>query len=114
MKALANMPAETALAVNTTEKPEKQLANYIQHKLKGGQVIVDYWIAVMESTAREADRLKASELLASRGWGKPKETLAIELPGDGLDQLDLEDLVAMAAAWRAMTSVEIDIEEGQS
>lgn len=112
---LAEIPAETALALNTAEKPEKQLAKYIQKKLGGGQVIVDYWFGVMTSSkARDADRLKASELLASRGWGKPKETLAIEVAGDGLDQLPLEQLVAMAASWSAMNSEKIDIEEGQS
>ncbi len=108
MKALENMPPETALAINTAEKPEKQLANYIQRKLKGGQVIVDYWVGVMEGKGREADRLKASELLASRGWGKPKETLAVEVAGSGLDSKSLEELTAMAAAWSEIKRNEIE------
>ena len=106
MKALAEIPAETALAVQAVEKPEKQLAQYIQKKLKGGQVIVDYWLGVMEnSKARDADRLKASELLASRGWGKPKEVLTIEA-GNGLEALSLETLISMAAAWDHGKTVE--------
>ncbi len=101
MKALAEIPSDTALAINTAEKPEKLLAQYIQKKLKGGSVVVDYWVGVMEDKKqRQADRLKASELLANRAWGKPKEVLAIEAGGDGLAQLSLETLLAMAAAWQ--------------
>ena len=100
MKTL-EIPAETALGLNSTEKQEKQLAAYIQKKLGGGKIVVDYWVGVMsDAKSRQADRLKASELLANRGWGKPKETLAVEV-ANGLDQLSLEQLVDMAAAWKA-------------
>ena len=122
---LEEIPAETALAINKAEKPEKQLAQYIQKKLKGGQVVVDYWVGVMEDTKqRQADRLKASELLANRAWGKPKEVIQVEAGGDGLEALSLETLLAMAAAWKGdvvegefvvLDATErFDIEEGQS
>ena len=106
MKTL-ELPAETALGLNSAEKPEKQLAAYIQKKLGGGKVVVDYWVGVMTGDGRQADRLKASELLANRGWGKPKETLAVEV-ANGLDQLSLEQLVDMAAAWKAAQSEEMN------
>ncbi len=102
MPTLGEIPPETALAINKAEKPEKLLASYIQKKLGGGKVVVDYWVAVMNNVKnRQSDRLKASELLANRGWGKPKEVLAIEAGGDGLAQLSLETLLAMAAAWNS-------------
>jgi hypothetical protein len=55
-----------------------------------------WWDIARDETRRDADRLRASELLADRGWGKAPTFAAIEED----DPLDLANLEAAAEHFR--------------
>jgi hypothetical protein len=76
-----------------------------------GDEIVRFWLALMrDETAKTADRLEASRLLAVRGWGKPA---AFELVEDD-DPLGLDDerreaaVIAFDAEVRRLASLHHD------
>jgi Family of unknown function (DUF5681) len=63
-----------------------------------GQMLVELWISIaMDPMRRDADRLRASELLADRGWGKAP----VFAPQEG-DPFDLEDAERGAEEFRRM------------
>jgi hypothetical protein len=50
-------------------------------------VIVEFWLTIMrDETARVADRLEASRLLADRGWGKAALREPLEDAGHQVSQ----------------------------
>jgi hypothetical protein len=58
-----------------------------------GMALVELWLQIaMDPLRRDADRLRASELLADRGWGK----VAAFQPIEEDDPLSLADLEAAA------------------
>ena len=61
-----------------------------------GEALVHlWWDIARDETRRDADRLRASELLADRGWGKA----AVYQEQEG-DPLDLAELEAAAESFR--------------
>jgi hypothetical protein len=59
--------------------------------------LVAFWVSIMEDPMpRDADRLRASKLLADRGWGKA----AVYQEQEG-DPLDLASAQAAAEEFRA-------------
>jgi hypothetical protein len=53
-----------------------------------GEAIIAFWIDLMnDASARTADRLEASRLLADRGWGRPARRALFDLepPVGGLE-----------------------------
>ena len=62
-----------------------------------GMVLVELWLQIaLDPMRRDADRLRASELLADRGWGKAAAFQPIEAD----DPLGLEALEEGAAEFR--------------
>jgi Family of unknown function (DUF5681) len=64
---------------------------------KGDALIQIWWSIAEDPMRRDADRLRASELLADRGWGKAPAFAAIEES----DPLGLEDAERAAEEFRA-------------
>jgi Family of unknown function (DUF5681) len=61
-----------------------------------GMKLAEFWLSIMDDPMRrDSDRLKASRLLADRGWGKPATFEPLES-----DPLDLEDVEAAAEEFR--------------
>jgi hypothetical protein len=58
--------------------------------------LAEFWLSIMEDPMRrDSDRLRSSELLADRGWGKA----AVFAPQEG-DPFDLEEVEAAAEEFR--------------
>jgi hypothetical protein len=65
---------------------------------EGGEALIQIWWSIAnDPMRRDADRLRASELLADRGWGKAPAFAAIE----EADPLGLEDAERAAEEFRA-------------
>lgn len=73
---LVDDPIELALPV---PKPAS-LAQKVQRLTADGHLLVGFLVAVITNPKEKTpNKLKAAELLFSRGWGKPKEQLDINI-----------------------------------
>jgi hypothetical protein len=72
------------VAANPNGRPRDELGRLIRAKSDRPQTLIDFWEAVMENRApgfvgkaEVKDALRASELMAARGWGKERESLEV-------------------------------------
>lgn len=69
-------------------KRQRTLGRVVRDELDDGRALVELWMSIAMDPARTTtERLRASELLADRGWGKAANFVAQEG-----DPLGLEDL----------------------
>lgn len=62
----------------------KGLAAKVREATKDGQVLIQFWMDVVSGKVKGAtagDKLRASGLLAERGWGRAVESLDVEVSG---------------------------------
>lgn len=77
--------------------PAKGLAKQAREKVDDGAALIELWASIaMDPMRRDSDRLKASELLADRGWGKAANFVRQE--GDPLELSDAKDRLAAKLA----------------
>ncbi len=72
------------------------LAEYIRGKTGDGKLLTDKLVAILEDTkSRAGDRIRAIVLLFNRGWGRPKEEIAITIETRQLQNFSIEQLRSM-------------------
>ena len=59
---------------------------------------------------RPSDRVRAAEILLDRGWGKPKENVAVELTVNSLPTLTRDQLRAIAAG-ALLPPIDVEVTE---
>ena len=72
------------------------LAEYIRGKTRDGKLLTDKLVAIVEDAKCSANnRIRAIELLFNRGWGRPKEEIAITIETRQLQNFSIEQLRSM-------------------